>query len=395
MIYLLRSLTASLFLLSASISEGATFVGNGGNAGDIELAITLNVIRDTNERLLNDQKSLCTCKFDGGSVCELLKGLNENQRYFCRQTLKESISQISELAVFGGPVDFRWSDDAIDLKSGKSGRRRVDAVTQRKPNRITIDRKRFVSLSQSERTALIVHELFHLVEFQEGYVSDEEAIPPFQNGRHLLDALGASMSVAANNIGVMDDYERMITVSKAHNKHWIELSLKEAVHSKSSKESLLRDEAATGFSLGYGQKFDRFGARLFIERLNSSEKRKVGGGGQFKILEDYRIIGVGAGYYWQPLSDQMSGWSQSLLSVYVDGLYGNTIYQASDGLSTIKDKSPAYGAQVTTQAHIPIKHGFWVVVGLQLRYFEYEYKKIDTKVEDLQFVSFIGGAYAF
>lgn len=224
--------TFSTFIKVSSI-EASTFVGNGGNTGDLDLSITLAKINETLKKLDKEFSTPCECpeELSENQLCRILNSLNEQQISFCQESIFKNKEQLITFSSKNSPIKFTWSDEAIKAKSESGSTRTVDAVTQVENNLIIIDRERFLELSQSFRIALITHELFHLIRIDEKLIRDENAIEPFKDGKSLLDTLGAALAIESYETGFTRDLAQLTQVSRSYKRHIFHLELKSIIPS--------------------------------------------------------------------------------------------------------------------------------------------------------------------
>jgi hypothetical protein len=179
-----------LFTMTSVSAHGSTFVGNGGNAGDLDLATTIAQIHDTFESIDESSIGLCTCSegLAEDDVCGVLRSLDEKQRQYCENMMHSQAKKIMELAKSKSKVVFTWSDTPLHVKTGESSSREVDAIARDDKVEIVVNRQRYLKLPRSFRIALLTHELFHLITIEDRHLSDDEPIGPFEHGKTLLNA---------------------------------------------------------------------------------------------------------------------------------------------------------------------------------------------------------------
>src|SRR5262245_32424429 len=80
---------------AAPISQN-TFVGNGGNAGDLELEITLKQISSTADSIDDKTKDLCICPeaYYERPIGRYLQDLTVQQKDYCEKKLKTHATDI-------------------------------------------------------------------------------------------------------------------------------------------------------------------------------------------------------------------------------------------------------------------------------------------------------------
>ena len=95
----MKTLILTLVLLivicgASPITLASTFVGNGGNVGDIELQVTLNQISKTLSAIIEDEElgdELCGCvdAYKNDELCTHIESLTKAQVKYCSIKLKE------------------------------------------------------------------------------------------------------------------------------------------------------------------------------------------------------------------------------------------------------------------------------------------------------------------
>lgn len=171
---------AALALWTSS-AQASTFVGNGGNAGDVEWLVTLNQI-DLALKWVEglDPKQLCVCTetYANHRTCDILNALSPTQVKFCRDTLSGQLPALRELVSSSDRARVNWTYDPIEVR--ENGRlRAVDAVTDRQQNKISTNPDKFRSMTPNERIFLIAHELFYLTDLNQKPMEDVGAVGPF------------------------------------------------------------------------------------------------------------------------------------------------------------------------------------------------------------------------
>ena len=106
----MKKIIYGLALILGASAGASTFVGNGGNAGDVELQVTINQLQkafvETAKPSADAATKLCVCHedFQGKPLCEMLKKLDEEQVRFCDAYIKEKSPELAELLAILG----RW-----------------------------------------------------------------------------------------------------------------------------------------------------------------------------------------------------------------------------------------------------------------------------------------------
>ena len=155
--------TIFAFLFFVTIAKASTFVGNGGNAGDVELQVTITQLTKTLTDIANrgedHEGKLCKCEkvLNSHKICDSLQALNQRQVYYCGDTLSKNASDIVKLIQSKEGVQVVWTSERIDVLE-KNGERQADAVAQQNGklgSKIYLNKEQFLSLTDYERIFLI------------------------------------------------------------------------------------------------------------------------------------------------------------------------------------------------------------------------------------------------
>jgi len=305
--------------------------------------------------------------------------------------LLKNAEVISALASKNSKVEFSWSDEPLSARSKDGDTRPVDGVTQSDDYKVILNRQRFLGMPHSFRIALVTHELFHLVPYGDTHITDSQVLPPFKDGRSLLDTLGAATAMAAYDQEVIDDFLYLNNVSRAYKKFVFQLDFKSVAHTKSAARKLLKNRRSNGTAFTFEYKPEDLGFRLGVESVGNSSNYMDA----LSVSEYLTLYSFGVGYHWFPLTARLSRWSELHLASFVDVLYGSARYRAGDDIFSLEDKGRAHGVQLTGQVSIPLVIGFWGLAGYQVRNIQYQYKTLNISTNELQQIIFLGGAYAF
>ena len=146
-----QKLIILLYMISFS-SWSSTFIGNGGQVGDLELTVTKRQIRSTLNRLQelkseNNNLEVCKCPEDYSDhqLCEIIKELNSDQKQFCEAFIK---AQLPKLEKAISAVKFEWINENLNVVEGNGQIRAADAIAQKTENKILINQSRFMDINQ-------------------------------------------------------------------------------------------------------------------------------------------------------------------------------------------------------------------------------------------------------
>lgn len=391
-----RWLIILMLLFYSPLSKASTFIGNGGNTGDLDLEVARAEVHDTMVAIskMSSTKDLCKCPeiWATNDLCKMLNALTTAQVNLCQSTLKRYSRQVADFAGQSSKVVFQWSEETLQVKAPSGQLRTVDAVTETEDATITLNQEHFIELSRSLRITLLTHEVFHLVRMDGKYPNDWEAIGGFQDGKSFLDTLGAATAVAAHTTGVIDEFSDIANVSRAYKKFTLQFDFAVGINpSKRTQKRLLMEGSKHGFNFLIGYKFDGLAIRagLLSSLWKSSAIPDV------RVEENTAMASFGAGYHWTPINAGLSRWNEMQLSLYVDGILGRSYYSINDGDLHFSQSSRVLGHQLVGQVHVPINAGFWGLGTLGYRNLRYGYDVINANINDQQFIYSLGVGYAF
>lgn len=374
-------------------SPAATFIGNGGSAGDLDVAIALEQIRRTAKQIDDSTERLCECSEKRSeSLCAVLSALKKDQVQFCRNTLLKYQDELASLASRNSDIVIAWStEDVRAAATAQSQGRLVDAVAQSKERRIVLNRDRFLNLPATQRIALLTHELFHFIKIGDRYVDDEKPMPPFQKGQHFLDVLGAAVAIEANNADVVDDFAALRQISRAHKPYVLGFNVTLIDRSYVAERELLGMGSQLGIGFSFEYKPNEWGVLSRWEYLTSSSDRIANA----TLYEATSLWSLGIYRHFHPFRSSLSRWMESHISVGIEGIYGRATFIARDRHVELRDDATVSGVKLGSQFYMPLAWGLWGVLGGEVRYVSYEYKNLNMPVRDFQTAYWFGGSYGF
>lgn len=379
-------------ILVPTFARGGTFIGNGGNAQDLDLDAALAVINEGSTKIVPDSKTLCTCS-DGwvdNDLCRVLKQLSDEERKACRNLIVKHAPDLRELSGRKNSLKFEWVDSPMSVKTSDNRSRKVDAVSQLNKRKIIINRQRFFDMPLMFRTALVTHELFHFIQINGKYVDDDDAVPPFKNGRAMLDALGAALTMESFEREAFEEIRDLEDVSRSKRRHWVNYDRSQIQHSKSGVKKLLKRSSSEGTVWSYTYRPGELGLRLVAHNINHSSNLV-----RILVRENVSLFGAGADYRINPVSYYLSKWNETHLTLGLTALSGTAKYEASSTGVAIKDSASVRGLSASLKALVGIGKGFWITGGAEFSHVRYEYENIKIKVNDNQNTFTFGGAYGF
>jgi hypothetical protein len=384
-----------LILSSMTSVHASTFVGNGGGAGDVELAVTKKQIEETFTAIRTRsvfEHRLCRCNevYENRNVCEPLRALNDEQRKFCAESL---IRLAPDVLASIYAIDFQWTHSPISV-SVHGQTRAVDAVTDRSSRRITINLDRFLDMKPFERVFLVTHEMLHLTNLQGKAINDDGAVGPFsgsEGGRTLLNSMGSSAAVLQGELpGEIKKYRAKLHRSQSWKPIWLEMN-----YGTSNLEQKPRSTfAASEF---YRSQFTAryvFGNWGLVGSLRTeTADNKVFG--VINVDEKVSITSGGAIYRWFVSKDPTTFWGQN--HVLFQGLidFVNAEIKLDDGTVTAAESVKTTGFNVSVNYYIPFFWGFWAFLGSAYEVHPYKYETVNLNYDKNKISYYLGVSYAF
>ncbi len=390
-----------LWIFSAQSIWASTFVGNGGNAGDLELEISKNTVIKTFEYIQEHPEQaakLCTCpkEYDDFPICKNLEKLSEEKVKLCSQFLQQ---KAPELALkLKNETRFVWTEEPLFVQEHQS-KMSVDALTNYQNKMILLNKENFLARESYERNFLLAHESFHLTDYQKKPLADEQTIGPFDSttgGRELLNAMATAVVLKANESGIAQEYRRHLIRSRQSKKFWLSLDYSQF----NAKEELgtlyipnqykgpvlsakyfFTDTVGVGLNYGWAKAED-----TFLTTIHS--------------LDEIQNFGVGLFYKWMPFENKLSFWGQSFLQLGAKYEFLKSTFKMEENISgailNIEDSAQAQYATLECSYFIPIIHGFWVQAGVGYNQPHYTYSQnIDAKYNQGRILTNIGVSYGF
>lgn len=371
----------TLAFIIAQQVQASTFVGNGGNAGDLELQMTLKQMQEifyflNRDRDIADQ-NLCICKekFAGRPVCDMLKDLNAEQVRFCSKYLTLHAQELEKLADPQGSVNFSWTHQPIEVREN-SHLRGVDAVTNFQRKSMILNQARFLQMAPEERVFLIGHELFHLTSHQENPLKDEGEVGPFKGmdgGRKLINAMAATLVMTAHEYQVFSGYRETEKRSKSYKKTWVTLSYG-GLQTANNKTTPYDIEDTRGKQLGI--RYQWTSAVGFLAQISSLEGEKSLLNSTH-VNEQKNILSVGGAYRWFPFHNLLaySGQSHFVFTGTLDFL--SATHKLNDSTIGTTSRTTSNGYSLNAYYYMPFNAGVWAYVGVGYTYLPYKFNLDD------------------
>lgn len=397
------SVLAALLMLT-NIAHANSFVGNGGSAGDVELAVTLMQIKEIFKTIesKSDQKvDLCTCSplYANRPQCEPLKSLDEKQVKFCTSALYQQAPEMLRLVSSRDNVRVRWTDGPIEvLENGRT--RSVDAVANRETGEITVNQSRFRGMRQADRVFLLTHELMHLTKFEGKPLTDNGAIGPYsgeEGSRNFINAMASAASVLQGAYPKeIKSYRAKLRRSQAWKPFWVGVDVGGAGLTEEPEGAFaFKSYSRLGFLTRY--QWTHFGVLAgFRTQYNDKSIHD-----SIKAEEQVSIFSLGASYRFFFSSDPLTFWGQTHLLTQVALEYVSADYKTHEDIAgagvTIgeNDHAKTFGASLGVNYYIPLFFGLWTYVGASYDVHPYKYKTLAINYNKNTLSGFVGLSYAF
>lgn len=379
-------------------ATASTFVGNGGNAGDIELQVAINQIKATlkliQENAGEPDLKLCTCyeRFKEQPVCNNLTPLKKEQVQYCSEQILKNTAKLIDLLEDNRNLQFSWTNKNIQVKE-KEGLRGADAVTDASSKTITINQDNFISLKPSQRIFLIAHELFHLIKVNDSYFADDEEYPHFSGrngGRTLINAMASAITVESYDYGTFTTYGRPLSRSQNIKSHWISTSAISQAAS-ATQPSAYEQKSLSGLTLGYRYQFNQWG--VVFNYASAQAKKGILTASNVEEKRDW--LGIGASYRWFPFVEPLTflGQSHFVFTAAAEFMTGKV--SLSDSFIGLDESVSSNSWSVGGNYFIPFSRGLWGFLSLDYSAHQLNFQKFNLAYSSGSTTLGLGVAYAF
>lgn len=389
-----------LFLLNSAWSS--TFIGNGGQVGDLELTVTKRQIKSTLNRLdelmsENPSYQICKCPDDYSDhqLCEIINELTQDQKKYCEQFIR---TQLPKLHKAVSSVKFEWINENLNVIEKNGQVRAADAIAQKQENKILINQSRFMDQRPYKRTFLIAHEIFHLDTFQESELNDEVPVGPFKEKygtRQLLNASAASLVLVSIDENVFQQYTNYLKNSSSSKSHWLSVS-GASTRLESKKNDNYNIQNQTGYRLSYRYDFNSFynlGLTLELESQSGSKSIFT----MTKLQETRNSSAIGVTYKLFPfthLDPFNSFWnSYFLISALYENMHSN--YKLEDSYTSVTSSASSSSPLLKLSYFFPIKYSFWVSGVISYSQHQLYYQEINQTFNNNNIGYTLGATYGF
>lgn len=384
-----------IFIFSFSYNlQASTFVGNGGQVGDIELRVTIRQIEKTFDDYLRSSSeenfSVCECPPDytEHTLCESIRNLSQSHRNLCEKFTLKQARQVREALEL---VSFEWIHDNLSVKE-KRRTRAADAVTVKAENRIYLQQNRFLNLTPSKRMFLITHELYHLSKWNNDDINDEDQIEGL-TGRELLNAAAAAMTFYSISYNIFQPEQKYLQISRPSKNHWVSWNLE--TNSLSSGRDSSFKQSLTGFGrIGYRYQFDSGIGLGFNYRKLQCEKTVLT---SISTEESRSILSFGLSYRWFAFNDRDPILSLSRSHFIFQLFYENmkAVYKVYDRYTGETIEANSNALSFSTQYFVPLHHEFWIYGGAYIDNHKLSYERISLEYNKNNPGLMLGVSYAF
>lgn len=392
----------SLILVFAVSAKASTFVGNGGNAGDVELQVTLSQVNRTLSEITasgeDSQGLLCRCQdvMKSHKMCDSLAALNQRQIYYCGDTLSQKAKDMIELLKSKEGVQFVWTSEAMAANE-KERARDADAIADRAKNKIYLNREQFLSLQDYERIFLVTHELGHLVQIEKKYLRDDEQVGPFKQedgGRQLLNSMAAATTMKSLQNGQVSEYVSSLSRSKNYKLNWLSISLGEESGrtEQSTKFTPYSIKKYSGWNGSYRYQIDQTnGVSIGLRALKGDADIFT----KTKAQTQLSLFNVQYHYRLFPFNDPLSTFGQSHFILGIGYETGSAEMKLSDDHSDISEKAQLGSPIASVQYFLPFDSGIWFHAGVSVTAHHYEFENIGYQADKTQTYVNLGASYGF
>lgn len=390
---------SSLILLTSLSSTASTFIGNGGQAGDVELAVSLKQIRSATEQIdaiLRDDrnKDLCACPEDYAdhSLCEIINKLTDEQKKYCSKFVATQLAKFDKAIK---TTQFEWVETSM-LNQDKVGVRVVDAVAQKDKKKIYIDQIRFIELTGAKRMFLLTHELFHMDKFGDVVLDDEDRIGPFDSEygvRQLLNAAAAGIVLTSIDEKVYQRYSGYLHQSRTTKRHWFSI-YSASTQLQDSKSANFQTEMGGGNRLAYlyqPESMHNFGITL-SSQIQSGEKT-IFGTARTRDWRSSFSAGISYRHFLFNSMDPLSHFWTTFVQAELLMNRLDTKFSLTDAYTTLESSASSTSPQVRVSIFIPLKYEFWLSAGADFSQHKVYYPEFKYTLEQNSPTFFLGVTY--
>lgn len=201
-----------VFISSTCFSSG-TVVGNGGDP-------VFEFMEAARQSMIETIRLVIADKKENEQFCQGLR-LEPEQKVFCRSFFNAVAFDLVKLNQGTSKTLFVLRENPLLVEGPDGEPMMVAARTQLGPEGVVeLHRESVKTMIPTQILFLLTHEFLHKVPFEGRYVTDNERVPEFVQGRHLIDAVASALvSVArkkgkiGTQFGVRDIFECQVHVN--------------------------------------------------------------------------------------------------------------------------------------------------------------------------------------
>ncbi len=393
-------LTFAILILVAVSAKASTFVGNGGNAGDVELLATVRQLvmtvssMDSSVEKVEPIQCKCSEEFGNHPTCESLTALTLEQAKFCADFLTEKVSELKNLLDPFDQTRVTWAHEEMTVVENNQ-HRAVEAVANPQTGQLTINQEMFTEMRRFERLFLLTHEMLHFTKHQGDYLSDEGTIGPFtgaDGSRRLLNAMASATVMRALDSGFLDYYGASLNRSRSWKKTWVDInggSTTPTVEGSGTYAS--KRLAQTQMGLRYYWK--QLGM-IFNYRYQRATKTVLT---SVQTNEKVESVGAGLTYRIFPFRDPLTFSGQSYIAFHALAEKFRATIKIHDPLVGSEDATDGWGGSLGTTYYLPIIWGGWCHLGASYDHRSYQYpdSRLRLKYGDRNISTYLGFSYGF
>lgn len=392
----MRNLFIFAIIICAHVAHASTFVGNGGNAGDVELQVAINQIQATLQVISKKQDPemrLCTCyQYTERPVCNQLARLSSEQVNYCAKVLQEKSGELLNILRDSSQLHFNWTSENIEVQE-KSGLRGSDAVTNPKKRLITLNQENFVSMNPSDRIFLLTHELFHLVDLNGSLLADDKEYPPFKGdsgGRQFINSMASAVVIESYDYASLEAFGRPLQRSKSVSRNWLSASYFGSQNAVDG-QSTYGLASSAGIEVSYRYQVNQWGVLASFSGTNA----KKGILSATQLEETRSSVGLGAAYRLFPFGEPLTtlGQSHFVFAGKVELLKGK--FKANDSFLTLEDEANSTSFSLSADYLLPFQNGIWGSVHAAYAAHRLNYEQFNLKYSPNTFSLGLGAIYAF
>lgn len=371
-----------------------SFVGNGGSTADVEILVTKKQIYESLKKVSETEEFVDYCEcipiYNNRNMCAPLEKLDSEQKRYCTQQLKNISSKIVKL-IDDPSLVINWTNQTINIKNDHN-EIVADAIANNKNKTITLNKRNFISLSQSQRVFLLTHELIHMVPIEGKFLSDFGAVGPFKNqqgSRDLINSMASETVMQVQRYSLFQKYQPVLSRGQSSYMNWLDLTLiyQGGLENNSNVYSA---DSHTGFELSYRRFIKKWGFNLGFKSILSSEKLLT----NVEVENRLSTLSLGLSYRFFMNDDPLTAFGQSFLVVDANVDFVVSKYEISDAFVSTENKDDAVGYSLNANYYYPL-NPFWIKFGLGVNQANYSHESLNLDRNAINITGHLGVSYGF